>query len=153
MNTVACKIGIALIVACFSLGTITCDSMYEYDFYVQNVSVRNIKAIVQIQTQQGRYAIDTFPIPPDSSALIYRDENWGQIRNIAAPSDSIPAYTNIGSLQISIKNSSQKDTVIYNQNPLNFSLWRQSGVVTGPGKSQYSFIVDSTIIPDSLGGN
>jgi hypothetical protein len=124
----------------------TCDPSYEYDFYVQNATLKNVIVIAQTQNQNDQYVSDTIPLSSDSACLIYSDENWGQTANIAQPSDSVPAYYKIRLLQIAVKNSAGTDSVCYQQNPINFALWQHAGVVSGPGKSIYTFVVDSTIV-------
>jgi len=138
--------GIFLIITCIIFGILSCDPMYEYDFYVQNTTSKNIISLIQTQDKKDHYVTDTIPIPSDSTVMIYKDESWGQVRNIAQPSDSVPAYTNLTSLQICVINSAQTDSVCYNQDPIDFSKWQHAGVLTGPGKSQYTFIVDSSIV-------
>jgi hypothetical protein len=135
-----------LCILCSAVSLMTCDPSYEYDFYVQNTTLKNVTVIIQIQNQKDQYIPDTIPLPPDSTCEIYTDESWGQTRNIAQPSDSVPAYSNIRTFQIAVKNSAKIDSVCYQQDPINFALWQHTGVVSGPGKSMYTFVVDSTIV-------
>ncbi len=147
------KTGLLLCILCFAVSLMTCDPTYEYDFYVQNATLKNVVVIAQVQNQNDQYVFDTIPLSSDSACLIYSDENWGQTANIAQPSDSVPAYPKIRLLQIALKDSSigflqmsVKDSVCYQQDPVNFALWQHTGVVSGPGKSIYTFVVDSTIV-------
>jgi hypothetical protein len=147
MIKISIKIGIPLSLACLILGAISCDPTYQYDFYVENTTAKDVKAVILIKGQKDVFTFDTIAVPSNDTKLIYTDENWGQVRNIAQPSDSVPAYTNIGSFQITVETSALTDSVCYQQIPVDFSKWQHSGVLTGPGKSEYTFIVDSTIAP------
>jgi Tfp pilus assembly protein PilE len=133
--------GIFLIITCIVFGILSCDPTYEYDFYVENTSARDITALIQVQDQKDHYTTQTDTLRSNTTKLVYTDESWGQTRNIAQPSDSVPAYTKIKSLKIAVK-----DSVCYQQDPVDFSKWQHTGILSGPGKSQYTFVVDSTVV-------
>jgi hypothetical protein len=141
MIKISRTVGMFLSIAGFIYITVSCDPTYEYDFYVENTSIRDITALTQVQDQKDQYTTQTDTIRSNTTKLVYTDESWGQTRNIAQPSDSVPAYTKIKSFKIAVK-----DSVCYQQDPVDFSKWQHSGVVSGPGKSQYTFVVDSTIV-------
>jgi hypothetical protein len=121
---------------------LTCDPMYQYDFYIHNELPLNIKATIQIKTGTNTHTTDTFFVQSDSVRLMYSDENWGTVRTISAPSDSVAAYTALDSLCIYVNDS----LLCLPQSPLDFSKWQHAGVDSGPGSSVYTFIVDSSVI-------
>jgi len=144
------NLGILLSIACILFGVLSCDPSYEYDFYVENNSSRDLLAKIQVQAAKDQFTTQTDTIHAKSTKLVYTDESWGQVRNIAQPSDSVPAYTNIKSLALAVIDSAKKDSIYYRQDPVDYSKWQHSGVTSGPGKSTYTFVVDNTLIPDTL---
>lgn len=146
MTKILSTVSVFLSITGIVLGTLSCEPTYQYDFYIENDSSQDITTLIQVQDKKDSYTTQTDTIRSNATKLIYTDESWGQVRNIAQPSDSVPAYTKIKSLKIAVKNSAQKDSIYYIQDPVDFSKWKHTGVLTGPGKSQYTFVVDTFIV-------
>lgn len=116
--------------------------MYDYSFYIENALNMPLTAVITFNDGNNHFRPDTFAMAALCDTCVYIDQNWGTVRNIAAPSDSVAAYTAISQLSLYIN-----DTLRYSQKPVDFSLWQHSGVQSGPGKSQYTFVVDTVLIP------
>jgi hypothetical protein len=123
------------------IGLATCDPMYKYNFYVNNGLLMTIKTSICIKTGKNGAATDAFTIKSGNSTLLYTDENWGNVRAISKSTDSVSSYSTLDSLRVYIN-----DSLAYVQSPLDFSQWKHSGVDSGPGTSNYTFVVDTSVI-------